>query len=239
MNPFPADDERLRALILHITLRCGDWPGFDIALLDRLLFQADFLHFRLYGFPITGQTYVRSLRSPAPQVARGMVRRMIQSGDFGIREVEVGDGLHVRNIPAAHREPDLRIFDGQEIAVVERVLWFYRQNWPAVAAGSAAVAAGSPAEAAGPDLLEIPWELADLWEEIPYALALVSDSRTHAPPQAMRLQPPEARRQGMVEIGEAIEGEAAEASGLLNAEPLRIPAPAYRITETNRLTAAD
>jgi hypothetical protein len=219
MNPFPADDARLRALILHISLRCGDWPGFDMALLDRLLFQADFLHFRLYGFPITGQTYVRSLRSPAPQVLRGMVRRMIQSGDFAIREVEVGDGLHVRNIPAAHREPDLRIFDGQEIAVVERVLWFYRQHW-----------AG---ETAGPDLLEIPWELADLWEEIPYALALISGARSDEPPQAMRLPRPEARPQEQENPHEE------ETAGLAHADPLRIPAPAYRITEINRLTAAD
>jgi hypothetical protein len=175
MNPFPADDARLRALILHISLRCGDWHRFDIALLDRLLFQADFLHFRLYGVPITGQTYLRGLRSPAPESMRGMVRRMIQSGEYLIREMEVGDGLHVRSVPAAHREPDLRIFDGQEIAVVERVLWFYRQNWTA--------------EAAGPDLLEIPWELADLWEEIPYALALISGARTDQAPPAMRLLP--------------------------------------------------
>ncbi|MEO6094937.1 MAG: hypothetical protein ABIW76_04385 [Fibrobacteria bacterium] len=173
MNPFPADDARLRALILHVSLRCGDWPRFDIALLERLLFQADFLHFRLYGFPITGQTYLRGLRSPAPEALRRMVRRMIQSGEFRIREAEMGDGLHVRNIPSAHREPDLRIFDGQEIAVVERVLWFYRQNWTT--------------ETACRDLLEIPWELADLWEEIPYALALISGAQADRAPNSMRL----------------------------------------------------
>lgn len=213
MNPFPADEARLRALILHVSLRCVDWPRFDMALLDRLLFQADFLHFRLHGFPITGQTYLRGLRSPAPQSLRPMVRRMIRTGEFEIREVEVGDGLHVRSIPAAHREPDLRIFDGQEIAVVERVLWFYWQNWTT----------GTE----GPDLLEIPWELADLWEEIPYALALISGARTDVP-ESMRLL----SQSALLQLGEV--------PGIPD-DPLRIPAipaPSYRITEVKRLTAA-
>jgi hypothetical protein len=173
MNPFPADDARLRALILHICLRCGDWRRFDAALLDRLLFQSDFLHFRLHGFPITGQTYLRGLRSPAPQDLRRIARRLVQAGEMELREVDLGDGLHVRYVPSACREPDLRIFDGQEIAVVERVLWHYRMNWQEAADG--------------PDLLDIPWELADFREEIPYALALISGNQSDSTQEILRL----------------------------------------------------
>ena len=159
MNPFPADDARLRALILHLSERCADWGDFDTVMLDRLLFQADFLHFRLHGFPVTGQTYRRGIRSPAPQAMRRILHEMIRSGDLEIKELSRGDGLHVRRVPVALREPELRGFDGQEIAVVERVLWFYRTAW----------AAGS-----GPDLVDVPWELAGPREEVPYHLALVS-----------------------------------------------------------------
>ena len=174
MSFFPADDRRLRELILHISLRCGDWEHFTPALLERMLFQADFLHFRLHGFPITGQTYRRGIRSPAPRTMARMLRQMTQAGEFEISEEPIGDGLHVRRRVHAYREPELRIFDGQEIALVEQVIRFYRRHWPSVNA--------DPGESAGPDLLNLPWDLAFPREEVPYPLALLgvveeSDSR--------------------------------------------------------------
>lgn len=166
MNPFPADDHRLKELILHVAARCGDWEAFDIALMDRILFQTDFLHFRLYGYPITGQTYVRGIRSPAPENRRRITRQLVQAGMLEIRERPLGDGLHIRTVPVVSREADLRGFDGQEIAIAERVLRFYRESW----------SASAPALIqAGPDLLDLPWELAEPGEEIPYCLALVSN----------------------------------------------------------------
>lgn len=180
MNPFPADDQRLQELILHVAARCGDWEEFDIALLDRILFQTDFLHFRLYGYPITGQTYVRGFRSPAPENRRRITRLLVQAGMIEIEERPLGDGLHVRTVPVALGEADLRGFDGQEIAIAERVLRFYRETWTAERR-SASGRNGIPDRQApwalaqeGPDLVELPWELAGPGEEIPYCLALIS-----------------------------------------------------------------
>lgn len=174
MNPFTADDNRLKELILHISARCGDWEAFDVSLLDRILFQTDFLHFRLYGYPITGQTYVRGIRAPQPENRRRSTRLLIQAGEMEIRELPLGDGLHVRTVPMALREADLRGFDGQEIAIAERVLRFYREAWTA----------GSNRELGreGPDLVAVPWELAGPGEEIPYCLALVSAAPAFAHP---------------------------------------------------------
>ena len=180
MNPFPADDLRLKALILHIASRCADWEAFDTAMLDRLLFQADFLHFRLHGFPITGQTYVRGIRAPSPENLRQVVRELGRAGALEIREEPRGDGLHVRHVPVALREPDLRPFDGQEIALVERVLWFYLDQRNT---------------GTGRDLLELPWELAGPREEIPYPLALVA-ARPEPIPNIPLLAAP-ARSQGL------------------------------------------
>lgn len=155
---FPADDERLRELILHVSERCSDWAEFDSAMLERILFQADFLHFRDHGFPITGQTWRRGIHAPSP---RGLARVLRDLAlDFAVRETPAGDGLHVRRRPMALREADLSGFDGTEIAAVEKAIWFYRRNWVA--------------DAEGPDLLEIPWKLAGPREAIPYALALVA-----------------------------------------------------------------
>lgn len=166
MNPFLADDQRLKELILHIAARCGDWKRFDIFLLDRILFQTDFLHFRLYGYPVTGQTYVRAIRAPSPENRRRTARLLVQAGELEIQELPLGDGLHVRTVPVALREPDLRDFDGQEIAIAERVLRFYRETWTAPE--------NRTLDPQGPDLVDLPWELAGPGEEIPYCLALIS-----------------------------------------------------------------
>jgi hypothetical protein len=183
MNPFPADDQRLRELILHVAALCGDWEEFDITLLDRILFQIDFLHFRLYGYPVTGQTYVRGIRSPAPENRRPVVRLLMQAGMVEIRERPLGDGLHVRTVPVALREADLRGFDGQEIATAERVLRFYGETWTGdrQPASDRNERPGPESPWAriqeGPDLLDLPWELAGPGEEIPYCLALVRQPR--------------------------------------------------------------
>jgi hypothetical protein len=181
MNPFPADDARLKALILHIASRCADWEPFDLAMLDRILFQADFLHFRLHGFPITGQTYLRGIHAPSPLPMRRMLKDLARYGALEVSETPRGDGLHVRHVPIALREPDLRPFDGQEIAVVERVLWFYRTRW---------------ISGAGPELLDLPWELAGPKEEIPYVLALVG-AHPAAPATAPVLPAPAAEKSGL------------------------------------------
>jgi hypothetical protein len=153
MNPFTADDQRLKELILHIAARCGDWEAFDVFLLDRILFQTDFLHFRLYGYPVTGQTYVRGIRAPSPENRRRTTRLLVQAGEMEIQELPL-------------REPDLRGFDGQEIAIAERVLRFYREAWTS--------GRNRMLGQEGPDLVDLPWELAGPGEEIPYCLALVS-----------------------------------------------------------------
>jgi hypothetical protein len=160
MSLFPADYERLRELILHLSQRCRDWERFDSAMLDRLLFQADFQHFLRHGFPITGQAYRRGILSPAPRSIRRVLRDMINAGSLEIVEVQHPDGLHARRFPRALREPDLRIFDGREIALVESVIRFYRGTWD---------------PDTGEDMLILPWEAAKPREEIPYQLALLGN----------------------------------------------------------------
>ncbi len=168
MSSFSPDDARLKELILHVSARCADWDDFDPFLLERILFQSDFLHFREHGTPITGQTYRRGLMGPSP---RGMARVLkTLARDFAVQETPLGDGLHVRRRPRALREADLGIFDGQELVTVEEVIAFYRWNRLVGETGRGAGAGPS-------DLVEVPWESAGLREEIPYALALVGQAQ--------------------------------------------------------------
>jgi hypothetical protein len=161
MHSFPIDDDRLRELILHISARCADWEAFDSAFLERMLFQADFLHFRAHGVSITGQTWRRGVLGPSP---RGM-SRVLRSpgGDFAVREMPMGDGLHVRRKPAALRAARLEGFGSPELATLDTVIRHYRNG-------------------GGGDLLVIPWHLARPREKIPYVLALVGQTPRAVPP---------------------------------------------------------
>jgi hypothetical protein len=156
MDGFPADDGRLGELILYVADRCADWDAFDPIVLDRILFQSDFLHYRDFGAPITGQAY---RRGPSGPVARGLARVLRGlAREFAVRETPVGDGLHVRRRPEGLRGARTALFDARELAVVDEVLGHYRRAW-------------SPLRE-GPDYLAIPWHLAGPREIIPYESAL-------------------------------------------------------------------
>lgn len=161
MDGFPPDDGRLAELILYVSDRCADWDDFDPIVLERILFQADFLHYRECGVPITGQAYRRGPSGPSPRglarVLRGLAR------EFAVLENPVGDGLHVRRRPLARREARLSLFGTRELALVDDVMRHYRHTW-------------GPARPEGPspDYLAIPWEQAFPRELIPYAWALTA-----------------------------------------------------------------
>lgn len=175
MSMFPADDQRLQELILHIARSCEDMDTFDMHLLNQILFQADFLHFRRHGFPITGQTYRRGIRTPFPRNLFRVCRNLAQEEAIETSESSLGDGLHIRKSIRALHDPSLQIFDGREIAVVDEIIRTFREahilgkSWP--------------------DLLHIPWESARYREEIPYALALIGrEEHFHPWTDAARLQ---------------------------------------------------
>lgn len=164
MDGFQPDDGRLAELILYVSERCAGWEHFDPVLLDRILFQADFLHYRAYGAPITGQAYRRGPSGPTPRglgrVLRGLAR------EFAMLETPVGDGLHVRRRPAALRAARASAFAESERAVIDEVLRHYREAWSPLGQG--------------PDLLPVPWEAAGPREPLPYALALAAPAPERA-----------------------------------------------------------
>jgi hypothetical protein len=204
MHEFPADDSRLAELILYVSARCADREAFDPILLDRILFQSDFLHYRNFGVPITGQTYRRGPSGPTPRglsrVLRGLAR------EFAIVETPEGDGLHVRRRPAALRAARLSAFSARELASVEEVLGHYlagplthkraHESVPERADGprrEEPVGAGRQdadwrtSRTGLPDYLDIPWQEAGPRAILPYSLALSASETANAAEGSDRL----------------------------------------------------
>jgi hypothetical protein len=115
------DELKLSELILYISQKCATDPKFGAVKLNKILYLSDFLSFGNWGEPITGVEYQHLRQGPAP-------RRLIPVRD----ELQTNKKLVVQTLPlkSGHRQvrtvnlvdPDLRIFSGREIALVDSII---------------------------------------------------------------------------------------------------------------------
>src|ERR1700732_1054589 len=151
-------DKRLGELILYITSRCERAHYFGKAKLNKVLFYADFLYYKKTGDSITGHEYMRLDQGPAPR-RRVLVVEALRGKRFAFRKEHLFGRVQER--PLAIGEPDLTLFSGDQIAMVNEVIEaFWDQTGKAVS-----------------DLSHnLPfWQLAANGETIPYPTIFLSD----------------------------------------------------------------
>jgi putative zinc finger/helix-turn-helix YgiT family protein len=88
--------------------------------LNKLLFYADFGHYKTHGVSISGSPYLAFQHGPVPQHYPWIEADLIESGDLSVREVffESGDS---GTIHESEREPDLTAFSTEELATMRKV----------------------------------------------------------------------------------------------------------------------
>jgi len=154
MNPH----ERLWNIILYIAQQSEGDERFGKVKLAKILYFADFKSFRLYHQPITGSRYVRLDNGPVPDTFRDILEEMKSVGAIAIR-IESHYNLERQRVIAL-QEPDLTLFNGRDIVLVNKVLSEYRNsNASQLSELSHGVA----------------WRLAQQMEAIPYESSLISD----------------------------------------------------------------
>jgi hypothetical protein len=121
---FVPDDRKLEELILYISLQSEGDDRFGSTKLNKVLFYADFIAYVLFGVPITGHQYQKLEHGPAPKAMLPVMERMQRAGDLSLRDQRYFDKNQKR--PVALREPDLTIFSGQEIDLVQHLI---KENW--------------------------------------------------------------------------------------------------------------
>lgn len=116
-------DERLRELVLYISWKCEDDPKFGAVKLNKILFLSDFLSYRYRGSAITGAEYMRLDHGPVPRRLLPAQNKLLEDGDIAIKETWLADTLrHPRKQTVALRAPNLELFSGEEIALVDSVI---------------------------------------------------------------------------------------------------------------------
>ena len=152
------NEPKFRELLLYVAGRCEDDPDFGAIKLNKILFFADFVAYAQTGKPITGAEYEALELGPAPKLLKPIRDDMASNNDLLVRRQPRFGYFQHRVIPL--REPDLSMFSGAEIAVVETIIGVCRGE-------------------TGKDLSELThglhgWKIADYREVIPYSTVFLS-----------------------------------------------------------------
>jgi antitoxin SocA-like protein len=153
--------DKFKELILYIVQQSEGDSTFGATKLNKILFFCDFLSYRAYGEPITGQRYFKLPFGPAPRPLVPVVKELIEEGAC-IKVQRSRFGLPQETI-FAKREANLDVFKPRDIALVDFVLRQLRDN-------DATQVSDLSHEFIG-------WQLAGDREDIPYETIFLGDPR--------------------------------------------------------------
>lgn len=119
-SDLPNQAMRMRELILYISDKCRDNERFGATVLNKILWFSDFIAFQNTGKSITGEKYQRLRKGPAPRRLKPVQDKMIDDRELHIRLTRYGTKKQKRSVPL--RDANLKIFTGEEIAIVDEVI---------------------------------------------------------------------------------------------------------------------
>lgn len=153
------DNIKLRELILYVAMHSEGDRTFGATKLNKLLFFSDFSAFRMHGQSITGADYIKQEHGPVPREINTIRDEMRAEREIGVRTENFYGYEQFRIL--ALREPDLSVFTAVELDVVNRTLELCRDK--------------TASEVSDVSHKFVGWQLADMYEAIPYEASLVGD----------------------------------------------------------------
>jgi hypothetical protein len=115
------EDKKLAELILYISSKCANDIYFGATKLNKILYFSDFLAYGNWGRSITGAEYQNLPNGPAPRHLKPVRDVLELRKELAVQPVRFSSGkVQHRTIPL--REPDLSLFSGQDIALVDEII---------------------------------------------------------------------------------------------------------------------
>jgi len=156
--PLERSAQRFRELIVYISRESVRDPHFGATKLNKILYHSDFRAYERFGVPLTGVSYFRLPKGPAPRALIPVRRELEREGAITIVKVPAPGGLE-QHRTVALREPVLEHFTGDEIALVDEVIReLWHQNATEVSDASH----------------DIRWRILDHKDGLPYEFAFLS-----------------------------------------------------------------
>lgn len=156
--PDMQPSKRLRELVLYIAQRCADDPTFGVTKLNKILYFSDVEAYRKTGRPITGAEYLKQDYGPVPKAINRIKRELQEQRAINIQEEPLMN--YKRHRIVAQQDPDLELFDDQDLSVINDVI---TQLW------------GQRAQDVSDASHGMAWRLTDDLDSIPYEASLLTD----------------------------------------------------------------
>jgi hypothetical protein len=173
--PLFGGQDRLRQLILYVSLRCEKAERFGRIKLNKIIWRADFEAYAQRKLPVTGRMYQKLEYGPAAKEILPLLTEMQKIGQIEYIETDFGEDRSgepiIEQRPIAKIPPNLAYFTRADLAFVEDSIDYY---WD------------KTGTEASDDSHGMAWQARNLRETIHYELAYLSDEQiTHSERQML------------------------------------------------------
>lgn len=93
--------------------------------LNKLLFYADFKHFKEYTVSITGSKYIHLIHGPVPDHYESYFATLREYDELSIEEIEYGEDIIGEKF-ISEKKPDLSLFSETELKIIAEVKIYFR-----------------------------------------------------------------------------------------------------------------
>lgn len=115
------DERKLAELILYISQKCATDPTFGATKLNKILCYSDLLYYAYHDRGITNVEYQKLPNGPAPRRLVPVRDELIKNGDLAMQQIVLRSG-ETQKRTVNLRSPNLDLFTGTEIAIVDRMI---------------------------------------------------------------------------------------------------------------------
>lgn len=112
--------KKFKEVLLYILGKVGAKPNVGETVLYKLLYFIDFNYYEKYEEQLIGATYIKNHHGPTPIEFQSIVNEMIDDKQIEIVKSKYFQHLQKKYLP--HQEPDLSLFNANEIKVIDDVL---------------------------------------------------------------------------------------------------------------------
>ena len=116
----PQPPEKLLELIVYLAQRCDTLETWGRTKLAKMIYFAEFDHYRAHREPLTGARFTREAQGPIPDSFYMALRKLQETGRIVEVERKVGDKTEMR--ATATSEADLALFTPRQVATIEQTI---------------------------------------------------------------------------------------------------------------------
>lgn len=112
--------KKFKEVLLYILGKVGAKPNVGETVLYKLLYFIDFNYYEKYEEQLIGATYIKNHHGPTPIEFQAIINEMIENKEIEVIKSKYFQHLQKKYLP--HLEPDLSVFNANEIKVIDDVL---------------------------------------------------------------------------------------------------------------------